>query len=342
MSTVEKRSRLITKLTLSAFLYRVGILRYTRALRRRREIMFLMYHKTGEASDPIGLNVRPDILEQQIASLVRYTRFISLDQAVDRIKSKQIDRHYTVVTFDDGYHSNYRHAFPVLQKFCVPCTVFMSVGAVESGQLYWDVVNAAIMDERNPRLVLGASSNGERVFDLSDTAGRIRAIYKVHSILKGWRKDQIQRLVSELKQDYSMDPRHFDSVITWEDAASVDTDLVSLGSHGLSHVILTRLNPDEWATEIEESKRIIEERTGRSVSAFAYPNGEAADFNDLIIRRLDQAGYSSAATAIPGAVSAKGADLFRLPRIDVTERISLDSRGRFSRALFLCKVFRLL
>jgi peptidoglycan/xylan/chitin deacetylase (PgdA/CDA1 family) len=271
-----------------------------------------------------------------------YTKFISLDQAVERIRSREIDRHYTVVTFDDGYQSNHQYAYPILIKYRVSATIFLNVGAIEAGQLYWEIINAVLLNENNSRVVFSNGKKSEMVFDLKDPAARLRAIYDSHYFLKSWRKEEIEGLISRLRRNYSVDELHFDPVLSWDDAAKMNSDLISFGSHGLSHVILTKMNRSEWVDEIMGSKQIIENRLGTKIASFAYPNGEAQDFNDSIVALVKQAGYTSAATAIQGAVGAEGADLFRLPRVDVTERISLGANGQFSQALFLCKVFRIL
>src|SRR4030042_5621065 len=130
MMSFEKESRVFAKRLLGRVLYHSGLFNLFCRVCRKREIAILMYHKTCyQTDDPVELNVRPEILDKQIAALMEHTEFISLDQAVEKIRSGQIDRHYTVLTFDDGYRSNYQYAYPVLTKYDVPCTFFLNVGA---------------------------------------------------------------------------------------------------------------------------------------------------------------------------------------------------------------------
>ena len=64
---------------------------------------------------------------------------------------------------------------------------------------------------------------------------------------------------------------------------------VSIGSHGLSHRQLTRMPFRELHNEITESKRQLEEITGKSVTAISYPFGRA---NRVVREAASVAGYS--------------------------------------------------
>jgi len=62
-------------------------------------------------------------------------------------------------------------------------------------------------------------------------------------------------------------------LMSWETLRSLPADLVSIGSHSVSHANLTRLSLAEAESELSESRTEIEQRTGRAVPYFAYPNG---------------------------------------------------------------------
>mgnify|MGYP000884508166 CR=1 FL=1 len=58
--------------------------------------------------------------------------------------------------------------------------------------------------------------------------------------------------------------------------------LITIGSHGVSHLNLVNLSLDEARKEIANSKNILEEITNLSIEAFAYPYG----FYNRITQRL--------------------------------------------------------
>jgi peptidoglycan/xylan/chitin deacetylase (PgdA/CDA1 family) len=76
---------------------------------------------------------------------------------------------------------------------------------------------------------------------------------------------------------------------------------------------------EELLMEISESKRILEEWTGRPVRAFCYPNG---DYDNRTGSALAQAGYSLAFTTEPRPISLTD-QRYYLPRCSIMDDGSL-------------------
>lgn len=54
------------------------------------------------------------------------------------------------VTFDDGYRDVYTNAFPLLQEFGIPATVFLTIQFLDDPQLpWWDRLARAVARLRN-------------------------------------------------------------------------------------------------------------------------------------------------------------------------------------------------
>jgi len=109
--------------------------------------------------------------------------------------------------------------------------------------------------------------------------------------------------------------------------------LVTIGSHTMTHPILTRVDHATACNEIVRSKAIIEEKLGSPVELFAYPNGRKEDFDNDIVMMLKKTGFSAACTTIHGSIIG-GENLFRLPRIAVNYDMCEGSGGRFSSEMF--------
>lgn len=61
-----------------------------------------------------------------------------------------------------------------------------------------------------------------------------------------------------------------------------------IGSHGMTHEILTKAEQSVQLRELKESKRYFEEILGNTVNSFAFPYGQ---YNDDLIERAKTAGY---------------------------------------------------
>lgn len=65
---------------------------------------------------------------------------------------------------------------------------------------------------------------------------------------------------------------------------------ISIGAHTVTHCSLKHQELAEQQYEIRESKRFLEEITGRKVNLFAYPFGTKDDYSDDtigLLKRLD-------------------------------------------------------
>jgi peptidoglycan/xylan/chitin deacetylase (PgdA/CDA1 family) len=103
-------------------------------------------------------------------------------------------------------------------------------------------------------------------------------------------------------------------MLRWEQVEEMTREGISIGSHTMTHPILSRIPLKEAEWEIFESKRIIESRLGKQVRLFAYPNGRSEDFNNDIMDLIEKAGYKAAFTTIASKNNYE-MDVYRWNRI---------------------------
>ena len=129
----------------------------------------LLYHAVCEDHNfptGAGTNVTPENFERQMAFLRR--RFI-----LSSIKELPADGSHgsTAVTFDDGYADNYITAYPIIKKYSIPVTFFLTVGMVEKDWgfpdgpypgLSWETIRTM-----NDDPLINFESHGYRHLDLT-------------------------------------------------------------------------------------------------------------------------------------------------------------------------------
>lgn len=84
--------------------------------------------------------------------------------------------------------------------------------------------------------------------------------------------------------------------LTWEEIKEMSDYGIDFGSHGQNHIYLTRKDENETEAqyeekikqELNESKREIEEKTGKPVKCLAYPYGK---YNTYVEKEALKAGY---------------------------------------------------
>jgi peptidoglycan/xylan/chitin deacetylase (PgdA/CDA1 family) len=90
----------------------------------------LLYHAVDDCAteeDPDHLAVSPKAFERQIASLARRRDFVDLSATV----SDHARLRHVAVTFDDGFASILHNAVPILARYGVRATAFISSGLID-------------------------------------------------------------------------------------------------------------------------------------------------------------------------------------------------------------------
>ena len=101
------------------------------------------------------------------------------------------------------------------------------------------------------------------------------------------------------------------SMLTWGEIREMRQCGIDFGAHTLTHPNLTCLTRSQITVEVRDSKAIIEDRLGVSVSSFAYPYGRY----DHQSRDIVSQHFECACTDKLGIVKA-GSDIFALERVD--------------------------
>ena len=96
----------------------------------------------------------------------------------------------------------------------------------------------------------------------------------------------------------------------WEELRAPRSALVTIGSHTLTHPILTALRRSRDRGRGARQPRAARDAARPAVDTFAYPNGDLDPAADACVRRH----YRVALRASGGWVK-RGVDLYRLPRI---------------------------
>lgn len=87
-----------------------------------------------------------------------------------------------------------------------------------------------------------------------------------------------------------------EKLLSLEQMRSLPAGLVTIGSHTLTHPMLTELGESEARREIQESKTKLEAMLGREVRQFSFPFG---GFNEELVKLCREAGYERVYTTLP-------------------------------------------
>jgi peptidoglycan/xylan/chitin deacetylase (PgdA/CDA1 family) len=245
--------------------------------------------------------------------LASYCHPCQLQEAVERLRRNDLPERAVVVTFDDGYRDNYEYAFPILQRFGIPATIFLATGAIGSGRMIWhDRIFRAFRTTKATKLDLPGMANGFPLRTLVEKrAAQARVLQHLFDLADEERCQRIEQLEKRLAVTREDAAAH--TMLGWDEVSTMFESGISFGSHTISHPILSKLTEPRLVEEVAESKRVIEAKVKHPINAFAYPIGRRQDFNDRVKAIVKEAGYQYAVTTVFG-VNEPGQDAFELRR----------------------------
>jgi peptidoglycan/xylan/chitin deacetylase (PgdA/CDA1 family) len=261
-----------------------------------------MYHGTPPADAPA--------LERQLRVLSFLFPVVPLEHVVSGHGKN--GRARVALTFDDGMRSNIAVAYPILRKLRLCATFFVCPGLIERGAWLWN-------HEARARLrTLGADALLELTSSVDGPCG-VEPFVEWMKTLDIAARRHVEEAIRAATPNFnpSREQREQHDLADWDELMRLDPGVVTIGSHSMSHPILTSLTADETDAELRESRALLETRLERPVTLFCYPNGDLHDAALSSARRY----YLSAVTVEHGAVKA-GADPHRLPRFPANPRRS--------------------
>lgn len=246
-------------------------------------------------------------------------QIISMDEAVEQIKTNKILDHSVVLTFDDGFQDNFTTLLPILKEMNVPATLYVNASVIGTKNNLWfqSVINYFFLTKASNIY----SELSQQEYDLSSANSRYQAAFHFMKYLQANHKPEefesiIQSLTGATTQLLGVD-RH----LTWQQLKALSREkLITIGAHTVHHYPLTLCIQSLANKEIADSKNILETRLGIPVEHFSYPRGHEEDFNDEHVAQLKQLGMKSAVTTIRG-LNYGNNDTWRLKRVGFPQQV---------------------
>jgi peptidoglycan/xylan/chitin deacetylase (PgdA/CDA1 family) len=195
-----------------------------------------------------------------------------------------------IVTFDDGYRGVLDHALPILERYGIPATVFVSTAPVLEGQHFWfdaqfrregeaSVVNARALPYRQWRALVESSE--------------IAAVEtESHRPLT---RSELERLA--------------------------ESPLIEIGAHTMTHPTLALAPAEDQQREVAGSREALERVLERRVTAFAYPYGNpVADYSPETVNVVRHARFDLAFTT-GASFATLECDPLQIPRFMMLDTV---------------------
>ena len=229
----------------------------------------LFYHRIIDCKkDDWNICVSPEHFDDQMRWICDHYPIVRFGDDWSGISEPSV-----VITFDDGYADNYTNAMPILKKYGIPATFFISSACTHKEDVFW----------------------WDRLSEMADESGWSN-LEQEHSRLKKLtfleRSRELSRVAGSESNYYAR------RGLTREELLKMaEEPLVDIGAHTKTHASLRLLSERQQDEEIHGAKSELESLLNKKVDLFSYPFG---DFNAYSLESLKKVGFRKAATVAGG------------------------------------------
>lgn len=309
-------------------------------MRSAAKAVILMYHRIADSDlDPWRLSVSPHHFAEHLEVICQQAQPMSLQHLAAAQREGNVPPRAVVITFDDGYANNLHNAKPLLERYNLPATVFVTSGNLDAErEPWWDELEQVLLQpgrlpdvlsltiDGNPRhWPLGkaayySKANRKSDYDLqpwqSRPNSRLEFYYSVWSTLRVLPAQDRQKLQDEILAWANIHYQARETCRTLTSAELLELEqggLVEIGAHTITHPSLPAHSLSVQRQEIGRSKQALEVYLKHPIQSFAYPFG---DFDDNSIKAVQENGFSQACSTIQQPVW-QSCHHFQLPRFEV-------------------------
>lgn len=214
--------------------------------------------------------------EQQIRYFKKHFDIVSIKDAF-KIKQKKMlsNRHTISISFDDGYQNNLKVALPILNKYDVNATFFISGICTESNEnnlLWTDIIAFAKYFCKEKKVVL----QGVEFIDFIE----VETGKSMKDFLKHKSRNYRDSSMDELKNRCSIIERQNEipseiwKLLSPSELIELSKNSnVTIGSHGYNHYNLGGISIAESIEDMKSSKVALEKVVGSNLDMICYPDG---------------------------------------------------------------------
>lgn len=300
-------------------------LSYLAALKGYKPLTILIYHSVLAEPDPL----RPGVpsareFEAEMQLLSACFTPLPLVEALGALRNGTLPKRAVCVTFDDGYADNQAVALPILERYGIPATVFVSSGYLDGGRMWNDSIIETVRKLGGQEIDLACFGLGVKT--LRTVEDQNAAIEQIIETVRHWESakrldgvEQFQACVSNLPDDL---------MLTGAQLQDLSARGIEIGGHTRNHPILSCMSDTDAFSEIADGKKDLEERLGQPIVSFAYPNGSPGiDYTQAHVQMVRDLGFNCALSTQMGVCTASSQP-FELPRFTPWNKMTLGFTGQ--------------
>jgi len=246
-----------------------------------RPVLVLMYHRVNDF--PQGnlshLTVTNDDFEKQLQFLTKNYQILKLEEDWNNLKRTGV-----VITFDDGYADNLTDALPLLEKYNVPATIFVTTENLGTNEEYWwDRLQFDYEACRESFYM----AEGKVVQKLEWTFAKLS--HKIGVMSKLEKEAWFQNFENLNQIVFKPRPQNFPLSHTQLKTLS-DHSLIKIGLHSHSHAAFSSLSAGEQKSDLEKNISVLKYHGIEFLPYLALAHGSYGQQTQKVMNSLNLKG----------------------------------------------------
>jgi len=298
---------------IKSLVLRSGILRFYAANFLPQEAAILCYHSIAvdrEGQDDYiskAITVDANLFDEHMRMLREKYNPVTLDDIADWMAArKKLPTRSVAVTFDDGFEDNYTVAAPIMEKYGIFGTFYLTAGAVRKNELPWFCRTTYLFHEAKRRNMVLTDTKLQRTWNLGNPDEN-REAFVHYSNPCATESDRIQEEHVErlenwfgFKLDLSQGPR----MMSFAEARELRQRGHIVGNHSFTHDNIGHVPPEALHHEIVEANEMLEQELGGKPEHFSYPHPcFSPQWSEQSLAVTKQLGFKTAVLTDHGVVT---------------------------------------
>lgn len=258
--------------------------------RQARGCRIIVYHGICQKDHTKfnGIFLCRDTFENHLRFFHKYFHVVTLDEVYTGYLNE--NKFNICITFDDGYYNNYKYVLPLMEKYCMPISFFITAIRDAGYDILWNDYLGIITKYGPPMIYF----NGEEFYKSKNKYLSVKTKNPLVELLGKEnfkpKKEIIETFETMVSFRGKKEDEDFWQQMNIKDIQALATSPYStIGAHGYYHNDLSNLSGADCRNELMTSKKFLENICGFEISALAFPYGH---YSKQVVTEAKKAGYN--------------------------------------------------